>query len=415
MKKIVDLYVTSFNWIKQLRRRYHQPIFKSLDFLSPDFWCYLRMMLSIAIVFMYHQGYIVWTISLYIFALYTDMADGDHALATNQETEEGAKLDANADKLLIGVVLLFVGIGKINMLTMSVLLSIEGLLFFTANFLKPFLKPRGYPLKVGSNKLGKTKMAIQSIAVGLLLLTPYSLTILLVCEYILWLGILFGVGSLLLHLGRMEEYERDDQGKEIKSKPIEPVKSKVIINKPNLITLSAILLLVPGTVTLFHHQWIWSTAIFFWVFVSDWIDGWLARKNEQVTDFGTALDPIRDNIARVIIAIWLFIRLDYLAIQCMIAGLFTLELIIGLICAYMAKKYGTVKLVNRWGKARAVAYYMLVVIPYLQSIEVINLPEFWLIGIFAIMIIFSVFALFSYLSQRVETVVEETQKTKEKI
>lgn len=70
-------------------------------------------------------------------------------------------------------------------------------------------------------------------------------------------------------------------------------------NAPNLVTLLRIAL-IPLFVLLFFSPWgyagLLAAALFLLLSLTDFIDGYLARKRRQVTDFGKLLDPIADKL-----------------------------------------------------------------------------------------------------------------------
>jgi CDP-diacylglycerol--glycerol-3-phosphate 3-phosphatidyltransferase len=76
----------------------------------------------------------------------------------------------------------------------------------------------------------------------------------------------------------------------------------VILNVPNLVTLSRIVL-IPLLIGIFYlpegmltreHQNIIATAIFILAGITDWLDGYLARRLNQMSAFGAFLDPVAD-------------------------------------------------------------------------------------------------------------------------
>lgn len=88
-------------------------------------------------------------------------------------------------------------------------------------------------------------------------------------------------------------------------------------NIPILLTWMRILL-IPVFTALFYlpHDWIgqqtvnWSAAIIFVVAaVTDWFDGFLARRWHQTSDFGAFLDPVADKLI-VAVALILLVKLD---------------------------------------------------------------------------------------------------------
>ena len=71
------------------------------------------------------------------------------------------------------------------------------------------------------------------------------------------------------------------------------------MNIPNILTLSRIVM-IPVFVFIFYMpvQWSYlvSAAIFTLAAVTDWLDGYLARKLNQSTPFGAFLDPVADKL-----------------------------------------------------------------------------------------------------------------------
>jgi len=74
------------------------------------------------------------------------------------------------------------------------------------------------------------------------------------------------------------------------------------MNLPNILTIARILLLAPIT-ALFFMESAWGPlaaytcfALYVLAAITDFLDGYLARKLKQITPFGTFLDPISDKI-----------------------------------------------------------------------------------------------------------------------
>lgn len=71
------------------------------------------------------------------------------------------------------------------------------------------------------------------------------------------------------------------------------------MNIPNLLTVLRVLL-IPFFILLFYLPFSWSylasAVVFAIAAVTDWLDGYLARKWQQSTPFGAFLDPVADKL-----------------------------------------------------------------------------------------------------------------------
>jgi CDP-diacylglycerol--glycerol-3-phosphate 3-phosphatidyltransferase len=76
------------------------------------------------------------------------------------------------------------------------------------------------------------------------------------------------------------------------------------LNVPNLITLSRIIM-IPLLIGIFYlpDEWVMettknitATAIFILAGITDWLDGYLARRLNQMSAFGAFLDPVADKL-----------------------------------------------------------------------------------------------------------------------
>ncbi len=96
------------------------------------------------------------------------------------------------------------------------------------------------------------------------------------------------------------------------------------MNLANILTVTRLALL-PFIIILFFMPWNWAAwtclALYIIGAVTDFLDGWVARKYDQITPFGTFLDPISDKIFVVTILLML-VAVDH------IGGVFVLAVII---------------------------------------------------------------------------------------
>jgi cardiolipin synthase len=116
-----------------------------------------------------------------------------------------------------------------------------------------------------------------------------------------------------------------------------------VINVPNLITLSRIFL-IPLIVGVYYVPEDWmtietknvsATAVFILAATTDWLDGYLARRLNQMSAFGAFLDPVADKLIVVgaLVALLHLNRVDMLVALIIIGR----ELAISALREWMAK------------------------------------------------------------------------------
>jgi cardiolipin synthase (CMP-forming) len=94
------------------------------------------------------------------------------------------------------------------------------------------------------------------------------------------------------------------------------------LNTPNLITLSRIILIplliglyyAPDTWISEHSRNVTATLVFIFAGVTDWLDGYLARRLNQMSAFGAFLDPVADKliVAGALVVLLYLNRVDML-------------------------------------------------------------------------------------------------------
>ena len=167
------------------------------------------------------------------------------------------------------------------------------------------------------------------------------------------------------------------------------------LNLPNLLTWLRIVL-IPLFVGIFYFEKSWvsipnqnlvATVIFTAAAITDWLDGWLARKLNQTSAFGAFLDPVADKlmVAAALITLVQLERVDAI-IALIIIGR---EITISALREWMAKiGEGRSVAVSLLGKIKTVS--QMVAIPLLlydDDIGAFNpaLVGTWLIGLAALL------------------------------
>ena len=91
----------------------------------------------------------------------------------------------------------------------------------------------------------------------------------------------------------------------------------MILNVPNLVTLSRIVL-IPILIGVYYTPEGWltretqnitATSVFIFAGITDWLDGYLARRLNQMSAFGAFLDPVADKLI-VVAALVVLLHLE---------------------------------------------------------------------------------------------------------
>ncbi|MBP7459803.1 MAG: CDP-alcohol phosphatidyltransferase family protein [Candidatus Delongbacteria bacterium] len=143
---------------------------------------------------------------------------------------------------------------------------------------------------------------------------------------------------------------------------IKSVLIRDIMSWPNLCSLLRIILIpvfIVMTVRAGHQPTMVGGALLAILFLTDWADGYLARRLNRITEMGKILDPLADKLA--FIAIGFYLAYFFLFPRLLVI-LITIREIILLITGWlMIKRSHTIPVSNRWGKysttVLALAYF----------------------------------------------------------
>lgn len=127
---------------------------------------------------------------IFLVAALTDLLDGIIARRRRQVTTLGTLLDPVADKLLISAA--FISLVELGLVPAWMVVVIVGREFAVSG-LRSIAAAEGYTIE--ASELGKTKMAMQVIAVSLLLVGAHSPVFLRIGLVAVWLVVLFAVVS----------------------------------------------------------------------------------------------------------------------------------------------------------------------------------------------------------------------------
>ncbi len=172
------------------------------------------------------------------------------------------------------------------------------------------------------------------------------------------------------------------------------------MNLPNILT-SLRFLMIPAFVYYFfsdnEYGILIAGAIFIVAGLTDILDGYLARKFNQITDFGKLMDPAADKLMQVTAFVCLFVK--GLVPLWMTIIIFIKEASMVLIGGLLYRG-GTVVSANRYGKIASTVFYGALAVNILFR----SLPEWIKLGVFVLAIILSLLAGVMYIISYKESI-----------
>ena len=79
----------------------------------------------------------------------------------------------------------------------------------------------------------------------------------------------------------------------------------------NMISMLRIVLTIPAVWLFATDKWVLGLIILGICVISDWLDGYVARKTHEVSDFGKLIDPLADKVVATGMIILMVIRMDF--------------------------------------------------------------------------------------------------------
>ncbi|AWK14279.1 CDP-diacylglycerol--glycerol-3-phosphate 3-phosphatidyltransferase [Candidatus Fukatsuia symbiotica] len=172
------------------------------------------------------------------------------------------------------------------------------------------------------------------------------------------------------------------------------------LNIPTWLTLLRIVL-VPFFVLAFYLPFTWApmfcALIFVFAAVTDWFDGFLARRWKQTTRFGAFLDPVADKVM-VVIALMLVTEYYHVWwITLPVAIVITREIIISSLREWMAEiGKGSSMVVSWMGKMKTTAQMLSLVGLLWRPIPIV---EFTSIVLLYVAVVLTFWSMFQYLNR----------------
>lgn len=146
------------------------------------------------------------------------------------------------------------------------------------------------------------------------------------------------------------------------------------MNLPNKLTIFRIILVpimviipflgITGTISGIPISWIIIDLIFILASITDKLDGYLARKNNQITTFGKFLDPLADKIL-VLAAMTMLVEMTKLPAWIPIIVL-TREFMVSGYRLVAVEKGGKVIAASKWGKLKTVTQMTAIILAFVD-------------------------------------------------
>jgi cardiolipin synthase (CMP-forming) len=135
----------------------------------------------------------------------------------------------------------------------------------------------------------------------------------------------------------------------------------LILNVPNLVTLSRIIL-IPLLIGIYYLPEAWMTEqtrnlaaalVFIFAGITDWLDGYLARRLNQMSAFGAFLDPVADKliVAGALVVLLFLNRVDMLVALIIIGREIAISALREWMSQLGARKHVAVTFFGKWKTA----------------------------------------------------------------
>jgi cardiolipin synthase (CMP-forming) len=138
-----------------------------------------------------------------------------------------------------------------------------------------------------------------------------------------------------------------------------------IVTVPNILTLLRFLLVGVMAAVFLNGNPIWAMIIYIFAAATDLVDGYIARKFNQISNVGKVMDPIADKLMTITALVCMLLH-QYLTIGVLIVIIIKEALMVigGILIYFVFKK---VVYANLYGKIAAGAYFLAIMLLFLHD------------------------------------------------
>ncbi len=157
------------------------------------------------------------------------------------------------------------------------------------------------------------------------------------------------------------------------------------MNTPNMLTILRVLLVPVFMFFMLYdfvpYSQVISAIIFVLAFFTDWLDGYLARKNNQVTNFGKIMDPLADKM--LVTAALVCLNVSGVVSAWVTVIILSREFIVSGIRISAASE-GNVIAASMWGKAKTMWQFIAITLALLLGSNLFIDICIWLAAVLTI-------------------------------
>lgn len=170
---------------------------------------------------------------------------------------------------------------------------------------------------------------------------------------------------------------------------IEKADTGNIITIPNALSFMRILLITPFMILFLNREYVWAAIMVVISGLSDCVDGFIARKLNQISDFGKVLDPIADKLTLLAVGVAICITVPEVI---PIVSILVLKDLLMLIGGFVLLRHNIRPPMAKWyGKLGTILFYLSASVIVVLKIANFDIPylSFILLSVTAAAMIFA--------------------------